>query len=86
MSSADKSGLSGSWVGLILLATVTSLPELVTGVSALTLANVPNIAVGSLLGSCVFNLVILVVLDFWCAANPCTVAPAQAIFCRQDLA
>jgi cation:H+ antiporter len=61
---ADKSGLSGNWVGLILLATVTSLPELVTGVSALTLANVPNIAVGSLLGSCVFNLVILVVLDF----------------------
>lgn len=61
---ADKTGLSGSWVGLILLATVTSLPELVTGISAIALANVPNIAVGSLLGSCVFNLVILVVLDF----------------------
>jgi cation:H+ antiporter len=61
---ADKSGLSGNWVGLILLATVTSLPELVTGISALTLANVPNIAVGSLLGSCVFNLAILVMLDF----------------------
>ncbi|WP_293008196.1 sodium:calcium antiporter [Nitrosomonas sp.] len=61
---ADKTGLSGSWIGLILLATVTSLPELVTGVSALTLANIPNIAVGSLLGSCVFNLTILVVLDY----------------------
>lgn len=61
---ADKTGLSGSWVGLILLATVTSLPELVTGVSAITLANVPNIAVGSLLGSCVFNLAILVMLDY----------------------
>ncbi|MBY0499861.1 MAG: sodium:calcium antiporter [Nitrosomonas sp.] len=61
---ADKTGLSGSWIGLILLATVTSLPELVTGVSALTLANIPNIAVGSLLGSCVFNLAILVVLDY----------------------
>lgn len=61
---ADKTGLSGSWIGLILLATVTSLPELITGVSALTLANVPNIAVGSLLGSCIFNLVILVVLDY----------------------
>lgn len=61
---ADKTGLSGSWVGLILLATVTSLPELVTGVSAITLANVPNIAVGSLLGSCVFNLAILVALDY----------------------
>lgn len=61
---ADKTGLSGSWIGLILLATVTSLPEMVTGISAITLANVPNIAVGSLLGSCVFNLAILVVLDF----------------------
>ena len=61
---ADKTGLSASWIGLMLLATVTSLPELVTGISSLTLANVPNIAVGSILGSCVFNLAILIVLDF----------------------
>lgn len=67
---ADKSGLSGSWIGLILLATVTSLPELATGISALTLANVPNIAVGSILGSCVFNLVILVILDFLVRGEP----------------
>lgn len=31
---AEKSGFSRGWVGLILLATVTSLPELVTGISA----------------------------------------------------
>jgi len=61
---ADKTGLSGSWIGLILLATVTSLPELVTGISALTLADVPDIAIGGVMGSCVFNLVILVILDF----------------------
>lgn len=61
---ADKTGLSGDWIGLILLATVTSLPELVTGVTAVTLAKVPNIAVGDVLGSCIFNLAILVVLDF----------------------
>ena len=61
---ADKTGLSGSWIGLVLLATVTSLPELVTGVSSLTLVDAPNIAVGSVLGSCVFNLAILIVLDF----------------------
>ncbi|MDH5480472.1 MAG: sodium:calcium antiporter [Nitrosomonas sp.] len=61
---ADKTGLSGSWVGLILLATVTSLPELVTGISALTLAHAPDIAVGGVMGSCVFNLAILVILDF----------------------
>ncbi len=61
---ADKTHLSRSWIGLIMLATVTSLPELVTGISAISLANVPNIAVGGVLGSCVFNLAILVILDF----------------------
>ncbi len=61
---ADKTGLSGTWVGLVLLATVTSLPELVTGVSAVTMADTPDIALGDVLGSCVFNLLILTILDF----------------------
>src|SRR4030066_2157285 len=61
---ADKPGLSGTWVGLVLLATVTSLPELVTGVSAVTIADTPDIALGDVLGSCVFNLLILTILDF----------------------
>ena len=61
---ADKTGLSGNWIGLILLGTVTSLPELVTGVSSVTAADVPGIAVGDVLGSCVFNLLILVAIDF----------------------
>ena len=61
---ADKTGISGNWIGLVLLGTVTSLPELVTGVSSVTAAQVPNIAVGDALGSCVFNLLILVVVDF----------------------
>jgi cation:H+ antiporter len=61
---AEKSGLSRGWVGLIMLATVTSLPELVTGLSAVTVAAVPDIAVGDIMGSCVFNLLIIVLLDF----------------------
>jgi cation:H+ antiporter len=60
---AEKSGVSASWIGLILLATATSLPELVTGISAVSFANAPNIAVGDVLGSTVFNLAILVILD-----------------------
>lgn len=60
---AEKTGLSASWIGLILLATATSLPELVTGISAVTAAQAPDIAVGDVLGSTVFNLFILVVLD-----------------------
>jgi len=61
---AKKTGLGGSWIGLVLLASVTSLPELVTGVSSVTLADAPDIAVGNVLGACVFNLLLIVVLDF----------------------
>jgi len=61
---ADKTGLGGTWIGVALVATVTSLPELLTGVSAVALAGDADIAVGTILGSCVFNMGILVVLDF----------------------
>ena len=61
---AEKSGLSRGWVGLVMLASVTSLPELVTGLSAVTVADVPDIAVGNILGACIFNLGFIVVLDF----------------------
>ncbi len=47
-----------------MLATVTSLPELVTGISAVSYAGVPDIAMGAALGSCVFNLLLIVLLDF----------------------
>lgn len=61
---AEKTKLSGSWVGLVLIASVTSLPELIVGASAVAVAGEPNIAVGDAFGSTVFNLLILVVLDF----------------------
>lgn len=61
---AQRTGLSGSWIGLALLATVTSLPELATGITSVTLAQAPNVAVGDALGSCVVNLVFLVLIDF----------------------
>jgi len=60
---AEKTGMSASWVGLILLSTATSLPELATGISSVAFADAPNIAVGDVLGSTVFNLAILVMLD-----------------------
>jgi cation:H+ antiporter len=60
---ARLTGLSRSWIGLVLMATATSLPELFTGVSAVAVVDAPNIAVGDALGSCVFNLVMLVLLD-----------------------
>lgn len=52
---AERTGLGRAWIGLILLATVTSLPELATGISAITIVSAPDLAVGSVLGSCVFK-------------------------------
>ena len=60
---AEKTGLGRIWIGLALLAFITSLPELVTGVSAAVLVKIPDLAVGTLLGSCLFNITILVILD-----------------------
>jgi len=60
---AEKTGLGRAWIGLVLMASVTSLPELVTGISSVTYAGVPDIAVGDVLGSCVFNMLILAILD-----------------------
>lgn len=60
---AEKTGLGRTWIGVVLLASVTSLPELITGVSSVTIADVPDITIGDILGSCVFNLTIIALLD-----------------------
>lgn len=61
---AELTGLGRNFIGAVLLATVTSLPELISGVSAVRFVNDPNLAVGDILGSCVINLGLVVVLDF----------------------
>jgi len=60
---ATATGLSRGWVGLALLATVTSLPELASGISAVAIVDAPNLAVGNALGACVFNLLFLAIID-----------------------
>ena len=60
---AEKTGLGRTWIGVVLMASVTSLPELVTGVGSVTFAGVPDIAAGDVLGSCVFNMLIIALLD-----------------------
>lgn len=60
---SEKTGLSKGWVGLILLASVTSLPELMVGISSSAIVQSADLAVGDILGSCAFNLGILAMLD-----------------------
>lgn len=60
---ATISGWGGAWVGLVLMAAVTSLPELMVGVSSAAVVGSADLAVGDVLGSCAVNLVILAAMD-----------------------
>lgn len=57
-----RTGIGQGWIGLLLLATVTSIPELTTTMTGAWLGT-PNIAVGNAFGSNLFNIVIIAVLD-----------------------
>lgn len=60
---AEAHGWGRGWVGLALLATVTSLPELASGVSAVAWVGAVDLAVGNALGACLVNLLFLVVVE-----------------------
>jgi cation:H+ antiporter len=60
---AEKTGWGRAWIGAILIAGVTSLPELAAGVSAVAWLNAPNLAAGAVLGSCLFNLALIAMID-----------------------
>ena len=61
---AEKTGLCRAWLGLTLLALVTSLPELANAISAAT-AKLPELAVGDILGACMINVFTLASLDLF---------------------
>lgn len=60
---SELTGLGKAWFGMILMASVTSLPELMVGLGSVTLASSPDLAIGDILGSCAFNLFILSIMD-----------------------
>jgi cation:H+ antiporter len=59
---AVRTRLGGLFVGTLLLAGATSLPELLTTISSID-QGAPNLAAGNLLGSCMFNMLVLALLD-----------------------
>ena len=66
----EKTGLGRIWIGLMLLAVVTSMPELVTSISSVALVGIPDLAFGTIFGSCLFNLFIIGLLDILHHATP----------------
>ena len=60
---ADATGIAKSFIGVLALAFVTSLPEVSTSIAALR-QNAPDLAVSNLFGSNSFNILILAIADF----------------------
>ena len=56
------------WSGF--LATITSLPDLFTGISAVTLHDLPDIALSGIIGSCMFNMLTIALLDLVSKKEP----------------
>ena len=67
---AFKTGLGRSFIGVVLLATATSLPELGTGVSSIVWLDEPDLALGDAFGSNLFNLLIIGLLDLYWRDGP----------------
>ena len=67
---ALQTGLGRTFVGIVLLATATSLPELATGINSVYSLNSPDLAAGDVFGSNIFNLLIIVVLDTYYGNRP----------------
>ncbi len=59
-----KTKISGAFIGGVLLAAVTSLPELFTSLSSIFFVNEPEYVVGDILGSIIFDLVCLALETF----------------------
>ena len=67
---AVKTGLGRSFVGVVMLATATSLPEMGTGISAIVLVDAPDLAAGDAFGSNLFNLMIIGLADLYWRNGP----------------
>ncbi len=61
---AEASGLSASFVGVLMVSIVTTLPEATVSVAA-TLRNSPGLVMGNLYGSCAFNLFVIPIADLF---------------------
>ncbi len=67
---AEKTGLGRSFVGVVMLATATSLPELGNGISSILLVGQTDLAAGDAFGSNLFNLLIIGLLDIYYRRGP----------------
>jgi len=56
---AEKTGIGRAWIGLVIISFATTLPEMVTSISAICLVKEPDLAAGNCFGSMAFNLLLV---------------------------
>lgn len=59
---ADITGWGALWVGTILVSVATSLPELITNISAIVLEDAPDLALGNVFGADMINMFTIAVV------------------------
>jgi cation:H+ antiporter len=60
---AKRTGLGKTFIGIVLFSTVTSLPELTVCITSTSVVGAPDLAIGNIFGSNLFNLLLIAVLD-----------------------
>ena len=81
-----KTKLSGAFLGGVLLAAVTSLPELITSITA-AIMDEPGMTLGNILGSNVFDVVIIgaLMLIFYKSVSTQKISRGNVIICCATL-
>jgi cation:H+ antiporter len=60
---AEKKKFARAFMGVVFISMITSFPELFTGISAAAIVKSADMAIGEIIGSCVFNLFIIAIID-----------------------
>ena len=60
---AARTGISQTFLGIVLFSTVTSLPELTVCITSTTIVGEPDLALGNIFGSNLFNLLLIAFFD-----------------------
>ena len=82
---ASTTGLGRAFLGMVLLGTATSLPEIATTVSAGVLGN-PQLAIGNLMGGVALQVVVLAVADVVESRRSLTVQLSNPVLLLQHVA
>lgn len=66
---AEIIGLDKGWIGMVMMAFVTTLPEVTVGISSVAYVKSADLALANALGSCATNFALLSIMDFYLPKN-----------------